>query len=125
MSEFLTSFFLTIIGFCSAASLVLSIISLLIHWKRPQVHPDVARVDNEIQGIRTSILELFDRVEHWMKRDRVRKLRDAQEAKQEAPQGEIAPAAPMTKAELRRKHLGRLSTVSSIRGGYESTGEDS
>jgi len=116
VSNFLTSFILTLIAVCSAAALVLSAISLLLHWQRPEIHPDVARVDNEIQGIRTSILELFDRVEHWMKRDRVRKLRESQEAKPEG-QGETeAPARPETKAELRRRLLGRPGNVTNLRG---------
>lgn len=75
----------------SAFALVLAAISLAAHWYRGQEHPDVS-------ALRAEVLDILDKVEHWMKRDRVRRLRDSHEQPDEQP---TQPAAPTTKAELR------------------------
>lgn len=113
MEIFLTSFVLTLIGTTSAASLILSVISLLIHWKRPKVHPDTTRVQGEIEALRANHLELLDRVEHWIKRDRVRKLRSSNEEKATGPStGDDEPQTPAErKNALRRRVMGTMALV--------------
>jgi len=117
MPDFLTSSILLLTATFSALAFGLAVVSLLVHWKRPQVHPDVTRVQSEIESLRANHLELLDRVEHWMKRDRVRKLRQGQEEAQGAPvgadEGQQTPADK--KAALRRRVAGRLSAVPSLR----------
>lgn len=101
----ITSFFLAILGACVALSLGISIVSLIIHWKRPEQHPDTARLEQDLTALRTAHLELLDKVEHWMKRDRVRKAREGREAALQPPEEipELTPA--QKKAELRKRLL--------------------
>ena len=79
-----TSLFLGILGAVGALSLGISIVSLMLHWKRPEQHPDTARVEQDLAAVRTAHMELLDKVEHWMKRDRVRKAREGRQTKPEA-----------------------------------------
>ena len=74
----------------SAIALGLSVVSLALHYARRNEHPAVAQ-------LKADHLDLLDKVEHWMKRDRVRRLRASQEA-QEQPE---LPAVPEGKAGLR------------------------
>jgi len=83
----------------------ISIVSLILHWKRPEQSPETARVDADLQAVRTAHLELLDKVEHWMKRDRVRKAREGREKASEAVSDDIpADASPKDiKAALRAR----------------------
>jgi len=100
-----TSLFLGILGAVGALSLGISIVSLILHWKRPEQHPDTARLEQELTAVRTAHLELLDKVEHWMKRDRVRKAREGREAASEVVI-EPGPQTPAEKkAELRKRLL--------------------
>lgn len=76
----------------SAVSLGCAVVSLALHYARRNEHPDVTQ-------LRTDVLDVLDKVEHWIKRDRVRRLRQGQEdaAAAELPQG------PATKDQLRAR----------------------
>lgn len=108
MPDFLTSSILLLTATFSALAFGISVVSLLIHWKRPQQHPETTRLQAEIEQLRANSLELLDRVEHWMKRDRVRKLRAGQQAAQEAAGDEIDEKPGDKKAQLRQKVYGKL-----------------
>lgn len=84
----------------SAIALGVSIVSLSIHWSRRNEHPDVTQ-------LRTDVIDVLDKVEHWIKRDRVRRLRAAREPEEEAPQ----ETGPITKDQLRA----RLRTLQAAR----------
>lgn len=108
MPDFLTSSILLLTATFSALAFGISVVSLIIHWKRPEQHPETTRLQGEIEQLRASSLELLDRVEHWMKRDRVRKLRAGQQAAQEGRGDEIEENSGDRKAQLRKKVMGKL-----------------
>lgn len=58
-------------------SLVLSIVSLLVHYSKRGEHPLLVPLEAEINALKAGQLDLVDRVEHWMKRDRARRVREA------------------------------------------------
>jgi hypothetical protein len=63
----------------SVVAILLSAVSLLIHYGKRAEHPLTAPLQSQIDSIQLTQADIIDRVEHWMKRDRVRKLRDAQQ----------------------------------------------
>lgn len=68
-------------GFAFAAvAFLLSAVSLAVHYLKRNEHPLVAPLQSQIDSIQLTQADIIDRVEHWMKRDRVRKLREGQEA---------------------------------------------
>lgn len=56
---------------------LLSAVSLAAHYVKRAEHPLTAPLQSQIDSIQLTQADIIDRVEHWMKRDRVRKLRDA------------------------------------------------
>lgn len=86
----------------AAVALACSVVSLALHWVRRKEHPDVSELRAIVSEMRTEHLDLYDRVEHWIKRDRVRKLREGRENAQ-AAQEAAAPANGDYKAALRAR----------------------
>jgi hypothetical protein len=64
----------------SAVALLLSAVSLGIHWLERKSTPQVDHLNARIDSLQTSQLDILDKVEHWQRRDRVRRVRDAQES---------------------------------------------
>lgn len=85
----------------SVAALIFSIVSLALLYARKDEHPAVAQ-------LRAEQLDLLDKVEHWMKRDAVRRARAGKEAADAAVVTESVPArgTPEYKAFLRRRAMG-------------------
>lgn len=69
-------------------SLGIAVLSLLLHYARGQQHPDVTAVSRELAALRAEHLDLWDKVEHWRKRDNVRRARAGKES---AEQLELEP----------------------------------
>jgi hypothetical protein len=74
---------------------LISVVSLLLHWARSREHPDVSQARQEVatlatqvQELRNQHLDLLDKVEHWVKRDRVRRLRESREQTDDKPAAE-------------------------------------
>ena len=63
----------------SVFALLIAGLSLVFHWARGQEHPDVSEVRKQIQEISLAHADLVDKVTHWQRRDRVRKLRESHE----------------------------------------------
>lgn len=87
----------------SVVALCFGTVSLVAHWLRGKEHPDVTT-------LRAEVLDMLDKVEHWMKRDRIRKLRESHEPPtEEAAPGQELPAADpkVAKALLRAQIFGR------------------
>jgi hypothetical protein len=83
----------------SLIALALSLGALALHWIRREEHPDVAKIRNDVT-------DLTDRVEHWMRRDRTRRLRgEDQPAEPEAPAQDQPLSRAELKARLREQHL--------------------
>lgn len=106
----MTSVFLGIIGAGVMLSLGFSIVSLFLHWKRTEEHPDTTAFNERLSGLANELIDLQDRVGQWMKRDSVRKARQGRQERQE-PEPD-ATQGPVTKAELRSR-LGQLRGVPS------------
>lgn len=91
-----TTLLLVVSASFSAIALGLSVVSLALHYSRRNEHPAVAQ-------LKADHLDLLDKVEHWMKRDRVRRLRASQEA-QEPEQPNLIHLTPQEqKAALRAR----------------------
>jgi hypothetical protein len=63
-----------VLGFLAAGTLLalgFSSVALALHWVRGKEHPDVT-------ALKADILDMWDKVEHWRKRDSVRRARDSQ-----------------------------------------------
>jgi hypothetical protein len=59
----------------SFIAICLSAVSLLIHWRDHRA-PTPASLTAEVQALRIAQADVVDRLEHWTRRDRVRRLRD-------------------------------------------------
>jgi hypothetical protein len=72
--------------------LCFGVISLVYLWARKDEHPDVTK-------LRAEIMDVYDKVDHWMKRDAVRRARAKREGEPEDVEPAAAPAVAMTTAE--------------------------
>ena len=92
-----------VVSICLSAAvfaLGLSVVSLVLHWTRRIQSPELEGIESRIQEMKVQHLDLLDKVEHWRRRDNVRKARDKVEEKRLL---EAAPVAQDAKAELRRR----------------------
>jgi len=62
-------------------ALTLSVISLVLHWIRRNTVVELEDVYTRLQALHTQHLDLLDKVEHWRKRDNVRRARQGAEEK--------------------------------------------
>ena len=83
-------------------ALLISGLSLCLHWARGQEHPDVSEVRKQTQELSLAHADLVDKVTHWQRRDRVRKLRESREQ----PQEEAFTDPKALKADLRSRVFG-------------------
>lgn len=86
----------------SVFALLIAGLSLVFHWARGQEHPDVSEVRKQLQELSLAHADLVDKVTHWQRRDRVRKLRESREA----PQEDLPMDPKALKADLRAKVFG-------------------
>ena len=82
-------------------ALTISVISLVLHWIKRAEPPEITAVMTRIQEVQTQHLDLLDKVEHWRKRDNVRRARQGAEDKLQAVPDPSTPAE--YKDALRRK----------------------
>lgn len=101
-----TSAFLGIFAAISALSLGISIVSLVIHWKRPDIDPETARLTREIGELRTAYMDVLEQVDKWIKRDRVRAAREKRET---TPVDEPEAKEPADKKQAIRARLRTLN----------------
>ena len=85
-------------------ALSISAISLALHWRHKDESPALAGMATRIQELQLQILDLGDKVQHWRRRDSVRKMREKTEEATAAELGAVAPAD--YKQELRRRARG-------------------
>lgn len=62
----------------SVLSLGVAALALAAHWIRGKQHPDVAPVSRALNELQLSHADLVDKVAHWQRRDRTRRLRESQ-----------------------------------------------
>lgn len=91
----------------SVLALISSVVSLVIHSRTGSSH----QLQSAVRQLTLDVQEVFDRVEHWTRRDRVRKMRDGRESSAAAEN-----PLPLTPAEakiaLRRRLYSGNSGVS-------------
>jgi len=82
-------------------ALVLSVISLSLHWRDRDESPAIAALSSRIQELALQNLDVVDKITHWRQRDSVRKARQGQEdkAKADADAGTLVDY----KTQLRRR----------------------
>lgn len=85
----------------SVFALALTVISLVLHWIKRAEPPEITGVLTRIQELQTQHLDLLDKVEHWRKRDNVRRARQGAEDKLNAAPDPSTPAE--YKSQLRAK----------------------
>ncbi len=86
-------------------ALCFSGVSLILHFIRRRQPPEVSELWTAVQEGRTQHLDLLDKVEHWRRRDSVRRARQGAEDKaQVVAVDEQTPAEK--KVELRRRATG-------------------
>lgn len=83
-------------------ALCFSGVSLILHFIRRRQPPEVSELWTAVQEGRTQHLDLLDKVEHWRRRDSVRRARQGAEDKQTAAVAEEQTPAEH-KIELRRR----------------------
>ena len=82
-------------------ALVLSVVSLVLHYVRRSETPEYTALSAQIRSLDAELIDLMDKVKHWRNRDNVRRARQGAEDKQkEEPESEN-PAD--YKKQLRRK----------------------
>lgn len=90
-------------GAVSVVALVSSIVSLWLHYRTGSVR----QLTSEVRQTSLDVHELFDTVEKWTRRDRVRRLREGRV--------ETEPAVPLTpadrKAQLRAQFAAQRGQV--------------
>jgi hypothetical protein len=74
----------------------LSAVSLLLHYVQRDRQPEVQQLHTRCDQLQLAQADMLDRIEHWTRRDRVRRLRDGAEAPDEA-----AAPLPTNKNQLR------------------------
>lgn len=93
---------------CAVLALITALVSLYFCLRSGSL-PEVT---TQVRQLALDVTELYDKVEHWTRRDRVRKLREGQEAARQKEIDETTlPAQPANtkarKAQLRAKLFGR------------------
>ncbi len=65
----------------SVCALALSIVSLVYQWIKRAETPEYSAIMTIIHEVKTQHLDLLDKVEHWRRRDNVRRARQGAEEK--------------------------------------------
>lgn len=98
--------------FATSCAAVLALITALVSLYFCLRSGSVPEIQTQVRQLAIDVTELYDKVEHWTRRDRVRKLREGQEAarQKEIDQEHLPALAGDTKtrkAQLRAKLFGR------------------
>jgi len=90
----------------AVVALIFSTVSLILHFIKRRQPPEVEELWTAFQEQKTQHLDLLDKVEHWRRRDSVRRARQGAEDKQAVvATAEQSPAE--YKNELRRRATAR------------------
>jgi len=83
----------------------LSVCSMLIHYVRRAENPILAPIEASLQSLQLAQADLVDRVDHWTRRDRTRRMREG--ANEVA---DLTPVDPKQALRVRAKQmLGRAT----------------
>jgi len=95
----------------SLLALATSTISVLIHYARRNENPVTAPLEQAIQALQLGQADLVDRIDHWTRRDRTRRLREAKEPNE----AELPLPMPQSPMELKRELRMRAKQLGVIR----------
>ena len=100
-------------GFALALTAIcLSAVSLGVHYLTRDKSPEVSALEARLDSMQLAQIDMMDRIEHWTRRDRVRRLR---EGATDGPVLQETPTQITSKADLRaRIRSGRAVGVDSI-----------
>lgn len=70
---------LAIFASLSVLGLLAGVLSIVFQWKNVKSVIDVSSLSARITQLEAGQLDMFDRIEHWMKRGNVRKAREKRE----------------------------------------------
>lgn len=94
------------LALCASLSLIACVAAIVSVWIRARP-PEFSRLETAVSEVRTSLVDIQDKWEHWVKRHNARRINAAKEA---ATMEEMLPVAPLEgKALLRSKLAQRLS----------------
>lgn len=82
----------------SLLAVIFSVVSVVLHW----FNRSPRQLYSELQALRLDYLDLVDKVDHWRKRDSVRRARAGAEEKAER---EAAEAQPLPDRATVKSHL--------------------
>lgn len=85
-------------------AIILSTISLVIHYVRRTETPEYTALSSQIRALDAELIDLMDKVKHWRARDNVRRARQGAEDKANAAPEPETPSD--IKQALRRKATG-------------------
>lgn len=88
-------------------ALCFAAVSLVLHFVRRKEPPEVSEIWTALQEVKTQHLDLLDKVEHWRRRDSVRRARQGAEDAQ-------SPAAPPSTPEEKKAELRRRVTAAGL-----------
>lgn len=93
---------------CAVLALITALVSLYFVLRTGSL----PEIQSTVRQLSLDVSELYDKVEHWTRRDRVRKLREGQEQARQKEIDETTLPAPTgtvkaRKAQLRAKMFGR------------------
>ncbi|MCX6497171.1 MAG: hypothetical protein NTU93_00040, partial [Arthrobacter sp.] len=84
-------------------AICLSAVSLGVHYLQRDKSPEVSALEARLDSMQLAQIDMMDRIEHWTRRDRVRRLREG------ADNGVVqqeAPAQVTSKSDLRARLRG-------------------
>jgi hypothetical protein len=106
----LTSYAALIGASVAVVAIILSATSLVLHWLEREKSPQVQELHSRCDALQLAQVDMLDRIEHWTRRDRVRRLRESEPNTQsETPN---APSAPSNQAELKQQ----LRSLAKLKG---------
>jgi len=73
-------------------ALVLSVVSLVLHYVRRTETPEYTALSSQIRSLDAELTDLMDKVKHWRNRDNVRRARQGAEEKLNASPDPETPA---------------------------------
>lgn len=98
------SWILGLLGAGTVLAVGFAAVSLYFSTTRVPDPESVPALRAEVNGLRTTVADLTDRLEQWQRRDRVRRVREKAEVSEPEP---VEPMDPLAlKRELRRRAFG-------------------
>lgn len=73
----MTTIELALIATLGLLGFIAGVMSIVFQWKNVQEHLDIAAFKRELHALHATQLDMWEKMDTWVKRDRVRKSREA------------------------------------------------